>query len=64
MYVCIAGAVAVYSAFFRQGNGPILISHVQCSGSESSLLDCYWSASAATSCTHAEDAGVLCQGLF
>lgn len=63
VHACIAGAVAVSNAFFGQGNGPILISRVQCSGSESSLLDCYWSASATSSCSHAEDAGVTCLGI-
>ena len=50
--------VATSLASFGQGAGPIALSHVACTGSESRLLDC--SSGAIGSCTHAEDAGVIC----
>ena len=42
---------------FGQGVGPISLSELQCTGAESSLLDC---TSGTISCSHREDAGVRC----
>ena len=41
------------------GSGPVLVGRMVCSGAESSLLECAWSA---VTCTHAEDVGVQCEG--
>lgn len=49
-------------AFFGQGNGTIAIENVACSGFELQLLACSSSAIFGTTCTHAEDAGVICEG--
>ena len=55
-------AVAFSSAHFGAGAGPIHLDNVDCSGSESNLLDC--SSSSTFSCFygHSEDVGVRCQG--
>ena len=45
---------------FRGGSGPIHLDNVQCSGSESRLLNCPYD-SHTLDCSHAEDAGVLCR---
>ena len=48
--------------FFGSGRGPILLENVQCSGLESSVLDCESDGLGITSCSHFEDAGVICEG--
>ena len=45
-------------AYFGEGTGPIQLDNVGCSGSESSLLQCYHSIN--HNCGHDEDAGVRC----
>lgn len=57
----ITGAVARRRAAFGQGTGAIFIDNVVCSGQELRLTDCASNALAAHDCTHAEDAGVVCQ---
>ena len=53
--------VSVYGrAHFGEGIGPILMSDVECRGSESRLLDCLNSEITADK-SHAEDIGVHCQ---
>lgn len=62
MYPTI-GAITYRSAYFGRGTGPIIIRRVSCSGSESALLQCPWSAYENTyGCYHYEDAGVRCIG--
>ena len=51
--------VAVYSAAFGQGTGPILLSEVGCTGTESSLLSCNH-VEILRYCSHFYDAGVIC----
>ncbi|XP_019849591.1 PREDICTED: deleted in malignant brain tumors 1 protein-like [Amphimedon queenslandica] len=47
---------------FGHGTGlPILMSSLQCVGTESSLLECHQQACDITNCTHAYDVGVICQ---
>ena len=45
------------AAHFGQGTGSILRQYLQCSGTESRLVDCPTSSS---TCSHIEDAGVTC----
>ena len=59
-HTCISGAVARTSAYYGQGLGPIQLDNVQCTGSESRLLDC--THLAIHDCSHSEDAGVTCSG--
>jgi deleted-in-malignant-brain-tumors protein 1 len=53
-----AGAIFTSSAHFGQGVGLIALSNVQCSGTESKLVEC---PSGVISCSHNEDVGVRCQ---
>ena len=52
--------VAVSSATFGQGTGPIFLDDVRCTGAESSLLSCSHIGIGIHNCGHYEDAGVLC----
>ncbi|NXF94488.1 DMBT1 protein, partial [Eubucco bourcierii] len=47
---------------FGQGNGTIWLERVSCVGTEELLAWCPAGPWGATSCTHAEDAGVVCSG--
>ena len=45
---------------FGQGSGPVQLSAVECSGNESSLLNC--SHTTTHNCGHTKDIGVRCHG--
>lgn len=46
---------------FGQGNGKIWLDQVDCTGSETSIIDCsHLGLGASSQCTHHEDAGVIC----
>ena len=59
------GGRAYSSAHFGTGSGPIFLDYVQCSTTNSQLLECpsrpilshYY-------CLHSDDAGVGCEGMF
>ena len=60
-------AIAVYRATFGQGTGPVLLTHVNCTGTESSLLSCSREGTSLRQCSHYrsyytvfQDAGVVC----
>ena len=53
-------AIATFQAAFGQGNGPVFLSNVQCTGNESSLLSCSHQGIGVTSCDHSYDAGAVC----
>jgi deleted-in-malignant-brain-tumors protein 1 len=55
------GSIPRLNAQFGHGSGPVLMSHLYCSGSEHSLLDCTHQSCGVTSCTHHSDAGVTCE---
>ena len=55
----MTGAIAVDGGQFSDGNNPVLISAVNCSGSEARLSDC---AQLPGTCTAGGVAGVVCQG--
>ncbi len=58
MYVLFLATVATSLASFGEGTGPIVLNAVGCTGSERRLLDC--PSDVIGSCTHVEDAGVIC----
>ena len=58
----ITGALAVGSAAFGQGTGPIFLDRVECAGCEEFLLDCPILVDENSTCQHDHDAGVICPG--
>ena len=55
------GGKAKSNAYFGLGTGPILLSDLYCTGTESSLLECSQQSCYVTSCTHSNDVGVICE---
>ena len=56
------GGDPVYGAFFGEGSGLVLESGYHCMGTELSLSVCSRDGSPRPAdCTHARDAGVICQ---
>ncbi|KAM8924063.1 neurotrypsin-like [Pelodytes ibericus] len=47
-------------AYFGEGQGPIHLDNVECSGSENALAQCKKQDSGIHNCWHNEDAGVIC----
>ena len=61
MFTLLALNVTVRTnAFFGLGDGPIFLDHVSCTGREERLLDCPNSGLEVGSCSHNQDAGVVC----
>ena len=58
---CLTGASVRLHAAFGEGLGPIQLGSLSCSGRETSLVNCT-KGHIPASCTHADDAGVVCQG--
>ena len=54
-------AKAVTSSRFGRGTGVIWLSQVTCSGSENDLNECHSPVWGDHTCTHDQDAGVVCQ---
>ncbi|KAL6460175.1 hypothetical protein MHYP_G00319340 [Metynnis hypsauchen] len=52
------------SAVFGAGKGPIWLNRVKCRGNEIHLWDCPHSLKDHTDCSHSQDAGVICTGIF
>ena len=51
------------SDVFGEGSGPIFLSSLHCSGTETSLLDCHTlKGIGINKCVHSQDAGVTCIG--
>ena len=51
-------------ASYGQGSGPIWLDHVSCTGSENRLIDCGHNPFSSHGCSHSEDAGLVCYGMF
>ncbi|KAG1952921.1 deleted in malignant brain tumors 1 protein-like [Pimephales promelas] len=51
---------ALGDAHFGPGSGPIWMSYVMCTGSESTLKNCGSAGWGKTGCDHSKDAGVIC----
>ena len=57
------GAQSLSFAHFGQGEGPIVLDNVRCSGLEAYISDCPNNGLFVHNCAHYEDAGVRCQGM-
>lgn len=49
---------------YGDGEGPILLDDVICSGNEANLLECSHEPLFDHDCNHSEDASVRCQGTY
>ena len=58
-----SSGIAIGSAYFGEGLGPILLDSVTCSGDETMLTSCgHLGVGIVRSCSHGDDAGVICSG--
>ena len=65
MYLpAFVGGTAYSNARFGAGTGPIFLDDVQCSSSDSQLLECSSRPILSHDCHHTTDAGVGCEGIF
>lgn len=55
------GAVAVLNAYYGQGEGPIVLDNVRCTGHEAYISDCVSNGLLVHNCGHNMDVGVRCQ---
>ena len=65
-YICTtlsSDSLPIANAFYGMGNGDILLDDVLCRGNERNLLQCRTDSRGEKNCTHAEDAGVKCNGM-
>ena len=62
IFMITTGAVALSSAAYGQGTGSVLLTTLQCTGSEAVLVNCSGAGFLNTQpCQHSRDAGVVCQ---
>ena len=61
--ICNIDGIAYSSARYGAGSGPIYLTEVLCTSTETSLLRCKSDPILSGNCSHAEDAGVKCEGM-
>ncbi|KAL6460140.1 hypothetical protein MHYP_G00318990 [Metynnis hypsauchen] len=59
---CGEAVDALSTAHFGPGSGPVWMDDVNCSGLESTLMNCTFREWGESYCSHDEDAGVICSG--
>uniref|UniRef100_A0A3Q3CPF4 SRCR domain-containing protein n=1 Tax=Haplochromis burtoni TaxID=8153 RepID=A0A3Q3CPF4_HAPBU len=59
---CGTALEAPRSALFGAGSGQIWLDNMDCSGNESSLIECKYNQFGTNNCGHQQDAGVICSG--
>ena len=67
LHVCVynAGANMLHGAQFDPGIGPIFLDQLDCSGTETTLLECrHFTPLGLTTCEHSQDAVVRCFGMI
>ena len=57
------GANVLNSAFYGSSSGPIFLDNVQCDGTEDRLVNCSHQREI-SDCTHNDDAGIRCLGMY
>ena len=63
-FECVSDSYAIGFADFGRGEGPILLSNVNCDGTEDRLFDCGANPIGDNNCNHGQDAGVFCEGMY
>ena len=63
-FVILSGAIALGSGQFSEGSLPVLMTTVNCSGDEKSLVDCHHDEINTKLCDIFEDAAVVCQSEY
>ena len=56
------GAMVGSDLYVGVGSGPVFLDNIECSGDETSLMQCNSSAATARCSSHDQDVGVSCQG--
>ena len=59
----LLGASAVSNAFYGQGGGPTVLNRLDCTGTETSILECTFDLDT-SDCSHSDDAGLQCTGML
>ncbi len=62
--ICYSGGGYPVETRYGAGEGPIHLDDVQCSGEESSLLDCEHDGIGESNCDHDEDISIVCHSKF
>ena len=60
-YIINVSDAEINRNFFGPGVGPIFLDNVSCRGSETNLANCNHNGVGNHSCSHLQDAGVICQ---
>ena len=67
MQLYLSGAKVLPRSSYPVGTGPIFLSEMECSGSESSLIKCFTGHNlppGLVSCNHSMDVSIQCQGML